>query len=134
MAERDGFEGMPNCEMSYAEIMQLSSETQTVMSHQCYDTMWECVLAHQDNKSAQAKLAYQKSAQAKLAYQYRDGTNLKQNLVLAYVFFSLAEREDAKEGVASRLTAEQLSEAERQLAQWEPNPDECEALAARLGR
>ena len=124
MAERDGFEGMPNCEMSYAEIMQLSSETQTVMSHQCYDTMWECVLAHQDNKSAQAKLAY----------QYRDGTNLKQNLVLAYVFFSLAEREDAKEGVASRLTAEQLSEAERQLAQWEPNPDECEALAARLGR
>ena len=125
MAERDGYEGVPNCEMTYSQIMQLSSETQTIMYYQCYDTMWGCVLAHQNNNSAQAKLAT----------QYRDGHEpFEQNLVLAYVLFSLAEREDAKEDVASRLTPEQLSEAERQVTEWEPNPAECEALAARLGR
>ena len=125
MAERDGYEGVPNCEMTYSEIMKLSSETQTIMYYQCYDTMWGCVLAHQNNNSAQAKLAY----------QYRDGHEpFEQNLVLAYALFSLAEREDAKEDVASRMTPEQLSEAERQVTEWEPNPAECENLAARLGR
>lgn len=86
---------------------------------------WYCLAAHQ---------GYAK-AQKSLADYYRWGrTPVSSDLVRAYIWYSLAggtfAADLSKDRIASEMTPAQVAEAERLVAEWEPNPAECEALAA----
>jgi hypothetical protein len=59
-----------------------------------------------------------------------------QDLVKAYMWFRLAELREAKgsrsvAGVAGRMTPQQRVEADELVADWEPNPEECEVFGAK---
>lgn len=112
--------------------------------------MWACLAAHSSHGPAQAALAH---------FYRAGIHPLRPDSVQAYVWDRLAEsngfrketkaptgrigyiktktgwrccvlephREDGAE--RSKLTADQITEAERLVAEWKPNPAECEEIA-----
>ncbi|MEE8153113.1 MAG: hypothetical protein V3T76_08810 [candidate division NC10 bacterium] len=73
---------------------------------------------------------------------YRSGLGpVKQDRIKAYVWYTLAGdagtarsvgAAPSKDKLASEMTPSQIAEAERLVAEWEPNPAECEAIAAQI--
>jgi TPR repeat protein len=72
-------------------------------------------------------------AQYELGQLYFNGTGVRRDYVSAYVWFSLAATqaplEDNRKGLielrdiaAVRMTADELSEAQRRVAAWKPSP------------
>lgn len=64
-------------------------------------------------------------AQAGLAFLYETGQGLLQNYVEAYKWLTLAtrsgvEKDEARQTLATKMTAEQISEAEQAAAVWQP--------------
>jgi len=75
-------------------------------------------------------------ARWQMGLMYRAGyLGLEQDLVLAYVWYTLALEDgyDIAEGYRNRLSKEmtpaQIAEADRLVAEWEPNPAECEIVS-----
>ena len=88
---------------------------------------WMCLSAHQGDQNAQYVLGK----------YYRQGSNLVlQDPIEAYKWLSLAAKDgDAttkrlRDVFARQLTPEQIAEAKRLVAEWEPNPAECEIETA----
>ncbi len=67
-------------------------------------------------------------------YQYYQGeTPQGPDLVQAYKWFKLGMVNDGEGSVtyhSRKMTPDQLAEAERLVAEWEPNPAECETIGA----
>ena len=107
---------------------------------------WLCLAAHQGHPRAQHKIGR--------FYQQGDPP-AEEDLVRAYLWYKLAEKNGFQkeavtyvrsngawkyqqfnnhgEWVRAFMTATQTSEAERLVAEWEPNPAECEQNDAPLG-
>ena len=87
---------------------------------------WElyCVAAHYGHAKARYAVGNY--------YRYGRGP-ISPDLIRAYLWYSLAgDVENAirfKNQEASAMTAEQITEAERLLVEWQPNPAECELEA-----
>jgi hypothetical protein len=106
---------------------------------------WVCLAATQGHAKARHETGH----------YYETGENpVSQDLVRSYVWYSLAETSGYQEAgtrykktdtgmkccfsdisrreiVAENLAADQITEAERLVAEWEPNPAECEVEATK---
>ena len=101
--------------------------------------MWECLAANHSHPSAQEKLAF----------LYKEGLyGVPQDLVRACLWYGLADASasaervysETEEGsvryktrrelVAEQMTPGQIAETERLVAQWKPNPAECQTIGA----
>jgi TPR repeat protein len=78
-------------------------------------------------------------ARWKMGLIYRAGyLGLEQNLVLAYVWQTLsfeagyATAEQYRNRLSQEMTPAQIAEAERLVAEWEPNPAECETIGSQI--
>lgn len=112
-------------------------ETCRGFGDKCFN--WACIAAHYRHASAQHRMGKH--------YEYGNEP-VRQDQLRAYVWYRLAEmngfegkwpyfRTDSgfetilySERVAVHMTRAQIAEAERQVAEWEPNPAECEEIAA----
>ena len=72
-----------------------------------------------------------------VAKYYRRGRPpVSRDLLEAYKWFSLAATNGlsttwwTSNDIGPQLTPDQLAEAERLVAEWEPNPAECETIGA----
>jgi len=91
---------------------------------------WRCLAAHQGNYLAQNHLGH----------YYRTGSiPVGKDLVQAFKWLSLSARNGNEHtarwllSVSKQMTAMEVAEAERLVAEWEPNPEECEVLAEHAG-
>ncbi len=108
---------------------------------------WLCLAAHNENPEAQYKVGG----------FYENGRDpVRQDMVLAHIWYSLARANGFEESgtnykktdtgwaccfpnklrqevVAEKLSPAEIVEAERLVAEWQPNPAECEAATAQLG-
>ncbi len=68
-----------------------------------------------------------------LIYYNRGETPQGHVLVQAYKWFKLAKVNDGEGSLtylSTKMAPDQLAEAERLVAEWEPNPAECEIIGA----
>jgi hypothetical protein len=88
---------------------------------------WECLAAHQGASDSQYVIA---------GYYKFGLSSIQSDIVAAYKWYSLASMNGSESAsnylgfVAHQMTPDQLAEAERLVAEWEPNPAECEKIAA----
>jgi TPR repeat protein len=82
---------------------------------------WLCLAAHGGNAEAQHRLG---------KHYRHGGGGVNADAVTAYLWLSLAESPHERAIVANSMTPDQITEAERLLAEWEPNPAECEIETA----
>jgi hypothetical protein len=126
------------CRLPFSEAIQLDAATLYDLGFSCptmrsdpqtalLPRQWMCLSAHQGDQNAQYVLGK----------YYRQGSNLVlQDPIEAYKWLSLAAKDgDAttkrlRDVFARQLTPEQIAEAERLVAEWEPNPAECEIETA----
>ena len=119
------------CSLPFSEAIQLDAATQYERGLSCKEFgrltefYWECLAAHQG--FAEARLL--------LGKHYKRGFDpISQDSVRAYLWFSLVgDMKNAvryKDQQASVMTAAQLAEAERLVAEWKPNPAVCETIGA----
>ncbi len=126
------------CRLPFSEAIQLDAATLYDLGFSCptmrsdpqtalLPRQWMCLSAHQGDQNAQYVLGN----------YYRQGSNLVlQDPIEAYKWLSLAAKDgDAttkrlRDVFARQLTPEQIAEAERLVAEWEPNPAECEVETA----
>ncbi len=121
------------CKQPFSEAIQLDTATlyKRALSCRKFGTLirwnWECLAAHQGDSDSQNWIA---------GY-YRYGLDpIQLNLVAAYKWYSLAAKDGDATTISLRdvfsrqLTPDQIAEAERLVAAWEPNPAECEIEAA----
>jgi len=78
-------------------------------------------------------------AQIELARNYWGGTTpFKENRVIGQMWYRLAEEAgyEVSNGHSREdlLTSAQIAEAERLVAEWEPNPGECKVYAEQADR
>jgi hypothetical protein len=119
------------CEPPLEEAIQLDAETQLRRVNECSELVsslpviwrWRCLAANQGNDRAQNHLGH----------YYRVGSApIQQDFVEAYKWYSLAvangnERAaELRHDVSGTMTPIQMTEAGRLVAEWEPNPAECE--------
>ena len=116
-----------NCYMPFAQAVKLSTEVQIVMFNTCISSsaypMWTCIAANKGHNDAQPLLAS----------LYRGRDRIGTDLVRAYTWYTIAGTEHAIErrvDLIEQMTPAQLAEAERLVAEWKPNPAECETIAA----
>jgi len=121
------------CKLPFSEAIQLDATTQYKTVQTCSDAnslfrwQWVCLAAHQGHHDAQYDVAN----------RYRRGSSPVQlDPIEAYKWLSLAAKDgDAikryyRDVLVRQLSPEQIAEAERLVAEWQPNPAECEAIAA----
>ncbi len=121
------------CKQPFSEVIQLDTATlyKRALSCRRFGTLirwnWECLAAHQGDSDSQNWIA---------GY-YRYGLDpIQLNLVAAYKWYSLAAKDGDATTISLRdvfsrqLTPDQIAEAERLVAEWEPNPAECEIETA----
>ena len=121
------------CEVPFPEAVELDADSFLEYSNECERTssqtewMWQCLRAHRGIAGAQFKVAL---------YYRRGRPPVSQDLLEAYKWFSLAATNGfytnwwTSNDIGPQLTPDQLSEAESLVAEWEPNPAECEAGVA----
>jgi TPR repeat protein len=85
-----------------------------------------CLSAHQGLQNGQAWMAH--------LYRYGYPPH-KPNLVQAYKWYAISYKGSLnsiqiRDYLAPQMTPAQIAEAERLVSEWEPNPAECEAIAA----
>ena len=123
----------PSCNLPFSEAMQLDAATQYERSYFCLEIgdevrrKWSCLAAHSGFAGAQLSLG--------VRYKYGYG-GVQSDAELSYLWSALA----AKNGTASatdfvdrlraNMSPDQIAEAERQVAEWKPNPEECEIIGA----
>jgi TPR repeat protein len=121
------------CNLPFSEAMQLDAATQYERSYFCLEIgdevrrKWSCLAAHSGFAGAQLSLG--------VRYKYGYG-GVQSDAELSYLWSALA----AKNGTASatdfvdrlraNMSPDQIAEAERQVAEWKPNPEECEIIGA----
>ncbi len=120
------------CELPLTEAIKLDAELQIQLATDCIELglgapliwRWRCLAAHQGDHAAQNHVGH----------YFRVGfTNVQQDLVEAYKWYGLAigngnERAtELRHSISGQMTPDQIAEAERLLANWRPNPDECDA-------
>ncbi len=121
----------PSCNLPFSEAIQLDAPTQYDIANICPKPMgqiWLCRAAHSGHPDAQFRLGS--------FYRYSYG-GLDQGLVQAYKWYQLAS--DKNGGTASKelevmslnMTPAEITEAERLVAEWEPNPAECETIGTK---
>jgi TPR repeat protein len=125
-----------SCVASLAEAVRLSAQAQLQQARNCSGRglgpaviwRWRCLAAHQGDDAAQSHVGH----------YYRVGSApIQKELSEAYKWYSLAANNgDSRAGellkkVSKQMTPGQVAEAERLVAEWEPNPAECEAIAER---
>ena len=119
------------CNLPFSEAIQLDAPTQyeivticpTMRSEPQTDTLrwqWTCLAAHGRYPAAQRSMG--------ILY-HRGITPQGQDSLRAYIWFSLAgdplNALRLRDQEASVMTPDQIAEAERLVAAWEPNPTEC---------
>jgi hypothetical protein len=82
-----------------------------------YSWKWFCLAANQNHIEAAYRVA---------VFYEAGNAPVSHDPVRAYMWYSLAASREA-EYAAKDMTPEQIAEAERLVAEWEPNPSECEA-------
>jgi hypothetical protein len=126
------------CAIPFSEAVQLDATTQLMRASSCGRLgsvsvwRWKCLAAHQGNNDAQYSLAR----------DYAWGFSLlQQDMVEAYKWSSLAAvdgspgtsgylAKNLHDSVARKMSSDQIAEAERLVAEWVPNPWECETIRA----
>ncbi len=139
------------CNLPFSEVIQLDARTQynlgtvcpTVSSGdpQADPRRWQrtCLAAHGRYPDAQRRMGV-------LIYHNRGETPQGHVLVQAYKWFKLAKVNDGEGSLnttqhlniisgnitylSRKMTPDQLAEAWRLVAEWEPNPAECETIGA----
>ena len=121
------------CEIPFAEAVELNADMRTEYYKTCrfllppssaFYWMWTCLASHNNHKGAQRTFGHLNSIGLYAA---------RQAYVRAYVWLSLSSTPyalAAREELVPRMTSDQIAEAERLVAKWEPNPAECEIEAA----
>jgi len=138
------------CFLPFSEALLLDVDTQGQRATSCGEFgdpvgwQWLCLAAHNEDPEAQDKIG---------SFYENGGGPVSQDLILAYIWYSLAEVNGFKEGgsntrktatgwaccfpdiprreiIAEDLTPAQIREAERLVAEWEPNPAGCELETA----
>jgi len=90
---------------------------------------WICLAAHGGYGEARWRLG--------LGYRV-DYVGPEQSLVLAYVWYALsseagyAKAKRYMDRLSADMSPAQIAEAERLVAEWEPNPAECDEIAAQV--
>ena len=120
------------CNLPFSEVIQLDARTQYNLGTMCPTVSsgdpqadplrWQrtCLAAHERYPDAQRRMG---------TLYHRGTTPQGQDSLLAYLWFSLAG--DAqyalwlRDLVTAEMTPDQIAEAERLVAAWEPNPTEC---------
>ena len=129
------------CEMGYSQAMQLSPEEQVHRYHiYCASyPMWICIVA---NTSQGSDAAFRFSEVHASAHNFFE-KDLSRALLWLLLAASRFETEDPTttpqywgtrfqqdiNALKERMTPEQIAEAERLVAEWEPNPAECEIVS-----
>jgi hypothetical protein len=110
--ERRAHEGDPEAMYEYAGTLAVLDAWR-----------WHCLAAQRGHATARWKMAH----------SYRsDYLGLEQDLVLAYVWYTLSFEagvtiaEQYRDRLSQEMIPDQIAEAERLVAEWEPNPAECE--------
>jgi TPR repeat protein len=120
------------CYFDIAAVVKLDPASQTLKYHRCKAYLGPsisdrrfvltCLAAH--NRDIEAQIA--------LGYAYQTGRELvAQDGIQAYKWLALADHRGQEflhgsiGAVASQMTPDQIAEAERLVAEWEPNSAEC---------
>ncbi len=123
------------CNLPVSEAIQLDVTTQWELSHLCREfgdevpPKWRCLAAHGGQAEAQFSLGGR--------YEYGDG-EIQPDTALSYLWHSLAARNGktiatrAVDRLRADMSPTQITEAERLVAEWEPNPAECETIGAQF--
>ncbi len=139
------------CKLPFSEVIQLDARTQYNLGTVCPTVSngdpkadprrWQrtCLAAHGRYPDAQRRMGV-------LIYYNRGETPQGHVLVKAYKWFNLAEVNDGEGSLnttqhlniilgsitvlSRKMTPDQLAEAWRLVAEWEPNPAECETIGA----
>ena len=139
------------CNLPFSEVIQLDARTQYNLGTVCPTVSngdpkadprrWQrtCLAAHGRYPDAQRRMGV-------LIYYNRGETPQGHVLVQAYKWFKLAEDNDGEGSLnttqhlniilgsitvlSRKMTPDQLAEAWRLVAEWEPNPAECETIGA----
>ena len=123
-----------SCYKSFDQALQLSPDDQARMAAKCrrwgmpdeVSARWWCLAGHTGDNEIRRQLGM----------RYRDSSATTRDLIQAYKWFSLAAIAGDKSAKWSRdhlspqMDPAQLAEAERLVAEWEPNPAECEVGGA----
>jgi hypothetical protein len=118
-----------DCYLPLAEAIQLNPRSQFKHATVCAKFggaviwRWRCLAAHQNDHAAQNHVGH----------YYRVGSRpVQQDLVEAHKWYSLAMTNGNNRAAAllhdisEQMTPAQIAEAERLVAEWQPNPAECE--------
>ena len=121
------------CHLPLSAATQLDPEVQLRRGASCNDFgdpvvwRWNCLAAHQGDRKAQYVVG---------GY-YRSGlAPIEADIVEAYKWYGLSALNGsevhvgARNFAAKKMTHSQLTQAERLVAEWKPNPAECEAVWA----
>jgi len=122
-----------DCHWPLAAAMHLEPEMQLQRAASCEDFgdptvwRWTCLAAHQGDRRAQYTVG---------GY-YRSGlAPIEMDIVEAYKWYGLSALNGsdvhgaARDFAAKKMTPSQRADAERLVADWEPNPAECEITEA----
>ncbi len=122
------------CYSNLTDALQFSAVEQVQIARHCeqigfpdeVSARWMCLAGHTGDNEMRRQLGM----------RYRDSSPATQDLIQAYKWFSLAAIAGDKSAKWSRdhlspqMDPAQLAEAERLVAEWEPNPAECEVEGA----
>jgi len=124
-----------SCDAPLEESMKLTANAQYEKSLACrkygYSQKviwrWHCLAAHQGHYSSQSHLGH----------HYRIGSApVHQDLVQAYKWLSLsanngnAHTDPWRRNISKKMSRAEVLEAEHLVAEWQPNPAECDEIAA----
>ena len=139
-AERLVAEWEPNpaeCELSNEEIQALEAKAKAESEAEVlYETAYrEDTVVDRWPGFCRAALLGHPKAQYQMGNYYRFGyPPVMKDLERAYVWYTVAGDVDSamrfRADVAEQMTSEEVAEAEHLVAEWEPNPAECEIEAA----
>jgi hypothetical protein len=124
------------CKQPLTEAMMIDAEAQLQRAIDCGEFghqavfRWRCLAAHQRSHSAQNHVGH----------YYRVGSDpIQQDFVEAYKWYSLAAASgnkraaELRQKASAKMTPAQIAEAGRLVTEWDPNPAECDEIAAQAG-
>ncbi len=122
------------CYSNLTEALRFSADEQFDTAEYCeqigfpdeVSARWMCLAGHTGDNQMRRRLGMLN----------RDSSPATQDLIQAYKWFSLAaiagdkSAKWSRDQLSPRMDLAQLAEAERLVAEWEPNPAECETIGA----
>lgn len=122
--ERRARTGDPEAMFEYANHLRSGADLERLK--------WYCLAAHGGHAKARYRLGDY--------FTYGPGYGLgavEEDVVLAYVWYTLSFEAGwvgDRDWFSRDMTSTQISEAEQLVAEWEPNPTECDEIAAKAGK